>query len=113
VAKEFVAARDDGDGVLVLSSFAGVSRELLEALIVNPYDSGAMAEAIHRALLMPPAQRRERMQLMRALVSEHNIYFWAGRMLLEAARLRKRQRIEDQIVQVTAPLGRQRHRARR
>ncbi len=105
VAKEFVAARDDDDGVLVLSSFAGVSRELLEALIVNPYDSGAMGEAIHRALLMPREQRRERMHLMRALVSEHNIYFWAGRMLLQAARLRKRQRIEEQIVQVSAPLG--------
>ncbi len=105
VAKEFVAARDDDDGVLVLSSFAGVSRELLEALIINPYDIGAMGEAIHRALLMPREQRRERMHLMRALVSEHNIYFWAGRMLLEAARLRKRQRIEEQIVQVTAPFG--------
>ncbi|WP_295389429.1 trehalose-6-phosphate synthase [uncultured Thiodictyon sp.] len=103
VAKEFVAARDDDDGVLVLSSFAGVSRELLEALIVNPYDSSAMGEAMHRALLMPREQRRDRMHLMRALVAEHNIYFWAGRMLLEAARLRKRQRIQDQIVQVTAP----------
>ncbi|WP_216644543.1 alpha,alpha-trehalose-phosphate synthase (UDP-forming) [Candidatus Thiodictyon syntrophicum] len=113
VAKEFVAARDDDDGVLVLSSFAGVSRELLEALIVNPYDSGAMAEAIHRALLMPREQRRERMHLMRALVSEHNIYFWAGRMLLEAARLRKRQRIEDQIVEVTAPFNWRRRGGRR
>ncbi len=105
VAKEFVAARDDDDGVLVLSSFAGVSRELLEALIVNPYDCGAMGEAMHQALLMPREQRRERMHLMRALVSEHNIYFWAGRMLLEASRLRKRQRIEEQIVQVTAPFN--------
>ena len=109
VAKEFVAARDD-DGVLVLSSFAGVSRELLEALIINPYDSGAMAGAMHRALLMPREQRRERMHLMRALVSEHNIYFWAGRMLLEAARLRKRQRIEDQIVRVSTPVRRPRRR---
>ena len=110
VAKEFVAARDDDDGVLVLSSFAGVSRELLEALIINPYDSGAMAGAMHRALLMPREQRRERMHLMRALVSEHNIYFWAGRMLLEAARLRKRQRIEDQIVRVSTPVRRPRRR---
>jgi trehalose 6-phosphate synthase/phosphatase len=108
VAKEFVAARDDEDGVLVLSSFAGVSRELLEALIVNPYDAHGMGEAIHRGLLMTPDQRRDRMRLMRALVSENNVYFWAGRMLLEAARLRKRQRIEDQIVQVTTPFGQRR-----
>ncbi len=108
VAKEFVAARDDEDGVLVLSSFAGVSRELLEALIVNPYDSRAMAEALHLGLLMPREQRRERMRLMRALVSEHNVYFWAGRMLLEAARLRKRQRIQEQIDHVSAPFGRRR-----
>ncbi len=108
VAKEFVAARDDDGGVLVLSSFAGVSRELLEALIVNPYDSHAMGEAIHRGLLMPREQQRERMHLMRVLVSEHNIYFWAGRMLLTAARLRKRERIEDQIVQVTSPFFRRR-----
>ena len=103
VAKEFVAARDDEDGVLILSSFAGVSRELLEAIIVNPYDSHAMGEAIHQALLMPRERRRERMRLMRALVSEHNIYFWAGRMLLEAARLRKRQQIEDRMGQVSSP----------
>jgi trehalose 6-phosphate synthase len=106
VAKEFVAARDDEDGVLVLSSFAGVSRELLEALIVNPYDSHAMGEAIHRGLLMQPEQRQERMHLMRALVSEHNIYFWAGRMLLTAARLRKRQRIQEQIKHVSSRRGR-------
>ena len=108
VAKEFVAARDDDDGVLVLSSFAGVSRELVEALIVNPYDHQAMGEAIHAALLMSPEQRRERMHLMRTLVSENNVYYWAGRMLLEAARLRKRQRIEEQIDRVTAPFGRRR-----
>jgi trehalose 6-phosphate synthase len=76
VAKEFVAARDDEDGVLVLSSFAGVLRELSEALIVNPYDHGAMGEAIHRGLLMAPEQRCERLHLMRAMVSENNVYFW-------------------------------------
>ncbi len=103
VAKEFVAARDDEDGVLVLSAFAGVSRELQEALIVNPYDIQAMAAAIHRGLRLPPDQRRERMRLMRGLVSEHNVYFWAARMLLTAARLRKRARIQAQIDAVTRP----------
>ena len=105
VAKEFVAARDDEDGVLVLSAFAGVSRELLEALIVNPYDSRAMAEAIHRGLRLPPEQRRERMRLMRSLVSEHNVYFWAARMLLTASRLRKRARIQTRIEEVARPFG--------
>ena len=100
VAKEFVAARDDEDGVLVLSTFAGASRELLEALIVNPYDCRAMVDALHRGLMMPLEQRQERMRLMRDMVSEHNIYFWAGRMLLDAARMRKRQRIEADIAAV-------------
>ena len=54
VAKEFVAARDDQEGVLLLSTFAGASRELSEALIVNPYDTRGMAEAIEQALIMPP-----------------------------------------------------------
>ncbi len=96
VAKEFVAARDDEDGVLILSTFAGASRELREALIVNPYDIRAMGEAIHAALSMPAEQRRERMRLMREMVGENNIYFWAGRMLLDAARMRKRRNIEQQ-----------------
>ncbi|MDR3439840.1 trehalose-6-phosphate synthase [Telmatospirillum sp.] len=97
VAKEFVAARDDEDGVLVLSTFAGASRELQEALIVNPYDVHAMGEAIHTALTMPQEQRRERMRLMRDMVAEHNVHFWAGKMLLDAARMRKRRHIERPI----------------
>ena len=65
VAKEFVAARDDEQGVLILSAFAGASRELSEALIVNPYNAHAMGEAINRALTMPQDEQRERMRLMR------------------------------------------------
>ena len=93
VAKEFVAARDDEQGVLVLSTFAGASRELTEALIVNPYDSRGMVEAVEQALLMPPAEQRERMRLMREIVSQRNVYRWAGQMLLDAADLRKRKSI--------------------
>lgn len=100
VAKEFVAARDDEDGVLILSTFAGASRELLEALIVNPYDVNAMGEAIHKGLSMPKEKRKERMRLMREMVGEFNIYFWAGRMLMDAAKIKKRQKIEQQV-QVT------------
>jgi len=91
VAKEFAAARDDEDGVLILSTFAGASRELLEALLVNPFDVSETAAAIETALAMPRAQRRERMQLMRRTVKENNVYRWAGRMLMDAARVRQRQ----------------------
>jgi trehalose 6-phosphate synthase len=93
VAKEFVAARDDQQGVLLLSTFAGASRELAEALIVNPYDARSMGEAIEQALLMPAAEQRERMRLMREIVRLRNVYRWAGQMLLDAADLRKRRRI--------------------
>jgi len=93
VAKEFVAARDDEQGVLILSSFAGASRELSEALIVNPYDTHGMAEAFLQALRMSAAEQRDRMRLMRELVRERNVYRWAAQMLLDAARLRQRQRI--------------------
>jgi trehalose 6-phosphate synthase len=93
VAKEFVAARDDNLGVLILSSFAGASRELTEALIVNPYDAHAVGEAVLRALKMSKREQRDRMRLMRALVRERNVYRWAGQMLLDVARMRQRDRV--------------------
>jgi trehalose-6-phosphate synthase len=92
VAKEFVAARDDEQGVLVLSQFAGASRELPEALIVNPYDADQCAAALHLALTMPEAEQRDRMRFMRGVVREFNVYRWAGRMLLDAAVMRQRGR---------------------
>jgi trehalose 6-phosphate synthase len=94
VAKEFVAARDDELGVLILSTFAGASRELSEALIVNPYHTHEMGEAMHRALGMPAVEQRARMSQMRALVRSRNVYRWAGQMLLDAASLRRRKEIE-------------------
>jgi trehalose 6-phosphate synthase len=93
VAKEFVAARDDEQGVLILSSFAGASRELSEALIVNPYDTAAMASTLERALFMPKQEQRDRMRMMRELICERNVYRWAAQMLMDASRLRKRERI--------------------
>jgi len=93
VAKEFIAARDDEQGVLVLSQFTGASRELPEALIVNPYDIDQCAGALHAALTMPEAEQRARMRSMRGLVQEFNVYRWAGRMLLDASNTRMRQRI--------------------
>jgi trehalose 6-phosphate synthase len=98
VAKEFVAARDDERGVLVLSQFTGAARELTEALIVNPYDLDEAAAALAAALEMPPEEQRVRMRSMRALVAEFNVYRWAGRMLVEAARLRDRERLTGRLV---------------
>src|SRR5579875_985543 len=95
VAKEFVAARDDDEGVLILSSFAGASRELSEALIVNPYDRRQMVEAYDIALRMSVKEQRERMHLMRQQVREQNVYRWAARMLVDAGRIRQRLRIVD------------------
>ena len=92
VAKEFVAARDDEHGVLVLSRFAGASRELPEALVVNPYDHDECAGALHLALTMPADEQRDRMRMMRGIVREFNVYRWAGRMLLDAAVMRQRSR---------------------
>jgi trehalose 6-phosphate synthase len=91
VAKEFVAARDDEDGTLILSTFTGAARELVEALLINPFDVTETAAAILRALQMPREQRRERMRLMRRTVKENNVYTWAGRMLMDAARIRQRR----------------------
>ncbi|MBB6250615.1 alpha,alpha-trehalose-phosphate synthase (UDP-forming) [Nitrospirillum iridis] len=103
VAKEFVAAREDEQGVLVLSSFAGASKELPESIIINPYDTSGMADALLRGLTMSPEEQRERMRRMRETVRENNIYRWAGNMLLDGARLRKRHH----TAHVTAKLAKQ------
>jgi trehalose 6-phosphate synthase len=94
VAKEYVAARSDEQGALVLSYFAGASHELVDALLVNPYDTDALADAIHRALQMAPEEKRARMSRMRGYVREHNIYRWAGNLITElaAVRLESRER---------------------
>jgi trehalose 6-phosphate synthase len=92
VAKEFVAARDDEQGVLILSQFAGASRELPEALVVNPYDADQCAAALQLGLTMSTGEQRERMRFMRGVVREFNVHRWAGRMLLDAAVMRQRGR---------------------
>ena len=97
VAKEFVAARDDGAGVLVLSQFTGAARDLTEALIVNPYDLQEASDALHAALQMAPLEQRDRMESMRRVVSEFNVYRWAGRMLIDAAELRRREQITGRL----------------
>ena len=97
VAKEFVAARDDERGVLILSQFTGASRELPEAMIVNPYNVDECAAALHAALEMPAHEQRARMRLMRGVISEFNVFRWAGRMLIDAARMRNRIRLQRRL----------------
>ncbi|HSL03591.1 MAG TPA: trehalose-6-phosphate synthase [Nitrospiraceae bacterium] len=97
VAKEFVAARDDEQGVLILSQFTGAATELPEALIINPYNIDQCAAALHLALTMSPTEQRARMHSMRDVVQEFNVYRWAGRMLMDAARMRQRARIAREM----------------
>jgi trehalose-6-phosphate synthase len=88
VAKEYVASRSDEDGVLILSQFTGASRELRDALLVNPYDIEQIAEMIRRALEMTPEERQARMQRMRRTVKDHNVYRWAADLIAELAEVR-------------------------
>ena len=88
VAKEFVAARTDEGGALILSQFTGATRELHDAIIVNPYDTEQLADAIELALEMSPAERSERMRRMRRIVKEHNVYRWAGNLIAELSEIR-------------------------
>lgn len=97
VCKEFVAARDDLRGVLVLSRFAGAAREMPEALIVNPYHVEETADALNRAASMPVSEQRVRMASLRSTVREFNVFRWAGLMLADAGRWRLRARIEARV----------------
>jgi len=88
VAKEFIAARSGGDGVLILSRFTGAVRELRDALIVNPYDIERTADAIRYALEMPEAERKQRMDNLRQHLLKHNIYLWAASLIREITSVR-------------------------
>jgi len=105
VAKEFVAAREDEQGVLLLSMFAGASKELLDALIVNPYDAAMMGDALLQALTMSQEEQRQRIHRMREIVRDNNVYRWAGSMLLDAARLRKRDAVDRAVSAAPAAPG--------
>ena len=96
VAKEFVAARDDERGVLILSAFTGAARELGDALVVNPYDVEQLAGAIYTALNMGPDDQEKRMAAMRRIVRENNIYRWAGNLVtaLSEIRIDKPEKVE-------------------
>ena len=93
VAKEYVAACSDGEGALVLSVFAGAAKELDGALLVNPYDTGQVAQTILRAIRMPLAERRARMQTMRDQIASHSIADWSENLLSDMRSIR-RQRVK-------------------
>jgi trehalose 6-phosphate synthase len=99
VSKEFVAARDDEQGVLILSQFAGAAKEMPEAIVVNPYNIDQCASAIQLALEMPPEEQKARIHSMRNYVQEYNVFRWAGRMLLDAARMRRRGKFSNPLYQ--------------
>ena len=88
VAKEFVAAREDEGGALILSQFTGAARELRDAIFVNPYDTEQLADSIQLALEMDPEEKHDRMKRMRRFVKEHNVYRWAGNLIAELAEIR-------------------------
>lgn len=86
VSKEYVASRNDEEGVLVLSQFTGASRDLRKgALIVNPYSAEETAEALHRGLTMPILEQRRRMKIMRHAIKDYNIYRWAAELIKAVA----------------------------
>ena len=87
VAKEFISARSDEKGVLILSEFTGASRELKDALIVNPYNAEQMADAIYTGLTMSQAEQTKRMRKMRETIKNYNIYRWSAELLKTMAAL--------------------------
>jgi trehalose 6-phosphate synthase len=94
VAKEYVAACEDDQGALILSRFTGASRELRDALIVNPYNIEELAEAVQFALVMDPAERSARMHRMRQIVKTFNIYRWAADLVADLCEIRLDARVE-------------------
>jgi trehalose 6-phosphate synthase len=95
----YVSSLHDGMNLVAkeLSRFAGAARELQEALVVNPYDVDAVADVLMAALSMGALEQAERMRALRQHVAEYNVYRWAGRMLLDATRLRDRERVQDRL----------------
>lgn len=87
VSKEFIAARNDEQGVLILSQFTGAARNLKEALLVNPYNAEEIGEAIHNALIMPPSEQHLRMKTLRGRVKDYNVYRWAAEFIRAVANL--------------------------
>lgn len=88
VAKEYVAARTDNRGVLVLSEFAGAHDELRAAVHVNPHDIEGLKDAVMQAVEMPPAEQRRRMRSLRRRVIEHDVEAWSKDFLDALSKVR-------------------------
>jgi len=89
VAKEFVASKTDASGVLILSRFTGASRELVDAIQINPYAIEEFAEGIRLAIEMPAKEKRRRMVNMREMISRNNVYAWAASIIADLAAMKK------------------------
>ncbi|RLG19836.1 trehalose-6-phosphate synthase [Candidatus Micrarchaeota archaeon] len=87
VCKEYAAAKQDGDGTLILSKFTGASRELDSAILVNPFSENEVSEAFKKALEMPKKERRKRLKRMREVVRENDVYNWAGKFIEKLGRI--------------------------
>ncbi|MBU1197115.1 trehalose-6-phosphate synthase [Candidatus Micrarchaeota archaeon] len=96
VAKEYVTSKTDGDGVLILSKFTGAARELKSALLINPFSTHEISDAIKQAMEMPKAERMERMHQMQTYIREHDVFQWAADMLESISRLESSSPISSQ-----------------
>jgi len=101
VAKEFIASREDERGSLILSLFAGAAKEFPQAFLVNPYDIEQIAESIFITLKLDINEEIQRMRSMRNHVREHNVYRWAGNMLMDAVNMRERNRLLERVSEYT------------
>jgi trehalose 6-phosphate synthase len=93
VAKEFLSARTDGDGVLLLSQYTGAAREFADALQINPFDLDQMADAMYAAFLMPEEERRLRMERMRSILEKNDVYEWGRKIFTEAEKIVSPERL--------------------
>ena len=89
VAKEYIAAKSDLSGALILSQFTGASRELSDAILINPYYLEDFADSIKLAIEMPDAEKKKRMENMRRIITENNVYRWAANIITELTALKK------------------------
>ncbi|MEN6463953.1 MAG: trehalose-6-phosphate synthase [Syntrophaceae bacterium] len=89
VAKEFITAKTDNSGVLILSRFTGAARELSDAVQINPYAIEEFADSIRYAIEMPEHEKKRRMDSMRSIVIQQNIYSWAGNIISDLSTVKK------------------------
>ena len=95
VAKEYVAAKSNAEGILILSRFTGAARELTDAVHINPYSIEEFADSIKFAIEMPLEEKKRRMQNMRNIIQENNIYRWAAGIISELTALKKEETKES------------------